>query len=262
VLFVVATASEFRLPTAGMTAEASGATFYNDFIGGFLYIRRHSLLALLITANLLMPLFSFPVQQILVVFAEDVFDRGAGGLGILASVTGVGGLIGAVISANMDARPQKGRLMLLGGIVMGCFLIAFALSPSFWFALVFLAVANIGQMLFMATNNTVITGSVPEEVRGRVMSVTMMSFGLTPLGVIPITIATDLYGAPAAVAGSSLVFLIVIGALFAVSSRLRSVRLDALAVAQLSPSQAAAQVAAGTLSREEADRLTGRIRLD
>lgn len=245
-----------------MKEEATGATFFRDFIGGFVYIRRHSLLALLITASLLMPLFSFPVQQILVVFAEDVFNRGAAGLGILASVTGIGGLIGAVISANMDARPRKGRLMLIGGIVMGVFLVAFALAPSFWFALVFLGSANIGQMLFMATNNTVIMGTVPEEVRGRVMSVTMMSFGLTPLGVIPITIATDLYGARGTIAVSSLIFIVVIGVLFAASSRLRGLRLEAPEAAELSPMQAAALVASGEITREQADRLTGRVPLD
>ena len=261
-LFVLATASEFRLPTLGMKAAPTGASFLADFVGGFSYIRRHSLIALLIFSGVLMPLFSFPVQQVLVVFAEDVFHRGASGLGLLASLSGVGGLVGAIVSANMDRNPNKGHLMLAGGLTMGTLLIAFALAPSFWFALFFLAAANVGQMLFQATNNTVIMGSLPEEVRGRVMSVTQMSFGLMPLGVIPITLATDAYGARGTIAVSSLVMLIALCALFAGVPRLRRLRLEAPAAVELSPTQAAALVAAGTITTEEADRMTGRILLD
>lgn len=89
-----------------------------------------------------------------------------------------------------------------------------------------------------------------------------MSFGLMPLGVIPITLATDAYGARGTIAVSSLVMLIALGALFAGVPRLRRLRLEAPAAVELSPTQAAALVAAGTITTEEADRMTGRILLD
>jgi MFS family permease len=257
-LFALATASELKLPRHGMRARPTGATFFGDFAEGFAYIGRHRLIAVLIFTSLIAPLFGFPVQQILPVFSENVFGTGAIGLGLLASATGIGGLAGAILSANMDRRPEKGLLMLAGGVVMGAFLVAFALTSDFLLALVFLGLANIGQMLFMATNNTLIQATVPEEVRGRVMSVMMMSFGLMPLGVLPISIAADAYGASATVAVSSLLLLVVLGLIFGLSSPLRGLRQEALEQASMSPAQAAALVAEGRLSQEEADRLTGR----
>lgn len=260
-LFMLAVASEFHLPKHGMKAEkARRESFSEEFMGGFRYIWQHPTLRLLIVAALVMPLFGFPVQQMLPVFAKDVFTTpGDDGfrLGMLAAATGVGGLTGAVISANLDNQQQKGRLMLLGGLLMGSFILLFAWSPLFYVALLFLGAMGIGQMLFQATNNTTIQAGLPPEVRGRVMSIMMMSFGLMPLGVLPVTIAADHIGAPASIAISAAMLLAALLLLFAASPRLRNLRLAPMGRSELSPVQAAAMVAEGKITQEEADRLTG-----
>jgi MFS family permease len=197
------------------------------------------------------------VQQVLPVFAVDVFATGATGLGLLAAMSGVGGLIGAVVSANLDSQPAKGRIMLVGGISMGVFLALFALSPSFVLALLSIAAAGIGQMLLMATNNTVIQARVPEDMRGRVNALMLMSIGVMPLSVLPLTAIADVVGAPATIAGSSAILLIVVVALFAAVKPLRDLRMEALAHADLSRAQAAELVAEGKLTQAEADRLSG-----
>ena len=261
-LFGLAVASEFQLPAHGMVAATTGVrrSFREDLFGGFAYISRRPLMRLLIVTGLLMPLFSFPVQQMLPVFAEDVFAgdpfEASTALGILAASTGVGGLAGALIAANLDRAPRKGRIMLIGGVVMGVFLIAFAATDAFIVALLFLALANVGGMLFMTTNNTVIQASVDREVRGRVMSVLLMSFGVMPLGVVPVTVAADAFGAPAAVIGAAAVMLVALLLFFAASARLRGLEIAALGEAALSPAQAARMVAEGRISGEEAERLT------
>jgi MFS family permease len=255
VLFTVAALSELHLPKHGMKPEGPPKSFREDFAGGFQYIARHRMIALLITTGMLIPLFGFPVQQILPVFAEDVFDKGPSGLGVLAAMSGVGGLIGAIISANMDSQPHKGRLMLAGGLFMGTFLLAFAVTPFFGLALIFLALGNVGQMVFNTTNNTAIQANLPPEVRGRVMSVTMMSFGLMPLGVLPLMAAADSIGAQAAVAISSCVLIATMIVLFSLNSTLRGLRLDKAARSSLSPVRAAQLVADGKLTQDEADRL-------
>ena len=255
VLFVVAAASELHLPKHGMKPDGKPKRFKEDFGGGFQYIAQHRTIALLILTGMLIPLFGFPVQQILPVFADDVFDQGAFGLGVLAAMSGVGGLTGAIISANMDGKPQKGHLMLAGGLFMGAFLLAFAVAPFFELALLFLALGNVGQMVFNTTNNTAIQANLPPEVRGRVMSVTMMSFGLMPLGVLPLTAAVDEIGAQAAVAISSCLLIVVMITLFTLNSTLRGLRLDNAVRSSLSPVRAAQLVAEGKLTQAEADRL-------
>lgn len=257
-LFVLAVASEFHLPKVGMGGEVPPVTkFFEDFAAGFRYIAQHRTIAMLLAAGSVIPLLGFPVQMLLPVFAKDVYGMGPSGLGLLATMTGVGGLIGALYSATLDRIAAKGRIMMIGGFAMGTFLVAFALSPWFVGALLFLALANIGQMLFMSTNNTVIQSNLPGEIRGRVMSVMMMSFGIMPFGVLPISLLADQVGAPRAIGASSVVLLVVLGGMFFLTAKLRNLRMEQFATARLSPVQAARLVAQGRLTPEEAARMTG-----
>lgn len=271
VLFAIGILSIIPLPTHGMVSleRAEPKHFVEDLVGGFRFIGRNPLFRLLITAALVMPLFAFPVQQILPVFAEDifggVFSDSAVALGLLMSATGVGGLIGAVFSANIGNYPHKGRLMVVGAAAMTACFAAFAstslwlsVTPAFIMAITLLILGNVGAMLFQVTNNTVIQARVPDEFRGRVMSVMMMSFGTMPLGVVPVTMAADAWGAPAAIIGAQVVGLATVGLIFGISGQLRSLRMENLGRAEMSPAQAAELVAQGKITHEEADRLSGR----
>jgi MFS family permease len=205
-----------------------------------------------------MPLFAFPVIQLLPVVAKDVFSSPDIGLGVLAVAGGVGGLIGSLASASFDNFERKGFLMLIGSLIMAICFIAFAVSPVLVVAAVVLAAGNVGQMIFMTTNNTVIQATVPDEFRGRVMSMLMMSFGISPLGVLPVAVAADTLGVQWAIGLSAVVFLVLVIVVFSVNKRLRNLALSQFEEAELSPAQAAQLVAEGKITREEAARLTGR----
>lgn len=146
--------------------------------------------------------------------------------------------------------------MLFGTVLQGALFVAFAMTPGFVPAMIFLAVGNIGGMLFMTSNNSVIQMRVPEEYRSRVMSVLMMSFGVMPLGVMPMTLAADAVGAPAAVVVSSVLMVAVLAAFFVSSSDLRTLRITPGKRAELSPAHAAALVAEGRITDEQARDLT------
>jgi hypothetical protein len=91
-----------------------------------------------------------------------------------------------------------------------------------------------------------------------VMSVLMMSFGTQPLGVLPLTIAADMFGPQIAVTGLSILVLTVMLSVFTFSTTLRGITLRPLTHADLSPAQAARLVDEGKLTQEEADEITGR----
>lgn len=258
VLFTVATLSILPLPSHGMTGRAaSSEAMLGQLADGFRYIGRTPLIRVLLLSALVMPLFAFPVQLVLPVFALKVYDMDSTALGILMSFAGLGGLIGALLAASLDSVPHKGRLMLIGALLQGGAFIAFALTPLFPVALVLLAAGNVGGMLFMTTNNSVIQTRVPEEFRGRVMAVLMMSFGVMPLGVLPMTIAADAIGAPASVVISSSLMIVTLAAFFISSANLRTLQVMPGRRAELSPAQAAALVAQGKITEEEAAHLTG-----
>ena len=63
---------------------------------------------------------------------------------------------------------------------------------------------GVAQAIYLATNNTLVQLAVPDELRGRVMSVYMTTWGLMPLGALPQGILADWFGAPAVAVGTGL----------------------------------------------------------
>jgi MFS family permease len=225
-LYGLAVVFSFGLPKMPSTARDAKVTFFGDFAGGFSYIRGNALVLGLLLVSTVPVIFMMPYQTLLPVFAEDVWDVGANGLGILQAMSGVGGLAGGLIVANMDKHPQKGRVMFFAAIATGVFLISFALSPSFAIALPMLAGVGLASMIFMTVNNGVITSVIPDHVRGRVMSVMMMSFGLMPLGAVPASIAAEYIGTPTVVAIGGVLMMISVVAFYGLYPQFRT--LDAV----------------------------------
>ena len=182
-------------------------TFFEDFVGGFSYIKRSSVLLGLILFATVPMIFAMPYMTLLPVFADRVWHVGSTGYGILQAASGVGGLAGAFFVANLGSYPKKTRLLLGGALAFGGFLALFALTPWFYLTLVFIALLGFGSMVVTTVNNTAIQLVIPHEVRGRVMSVMMMTFGLMPLGSVPAGIMAERVGAPPVVAVSAGLFV-------------------------------------------------------
>ena len=123
-LLALAAITDTRLPRHGLVGNETPGRMREDLAGGLSYIRSHRAVALLLVGALIVPVFGFPVQAMLPVFADEVFNRGAVGLGLLAAMLGVGGLIGALTSAQMDRQPRKGPLMMIGSGMMAAFMLA------------------------------------------------------------------------------------------------------------------------------------------
>jgi fumarate reductase subunit D len=87
-----------------------------------------------------------------------------------------------------------------------------------------IAMVGLTSMIFMTVNNTVITSIIPDEVRGRVSSVLMMTFGLMPLGVVPATLAAESLGTPVVTAIGAVLLMVTVAAAYLLFPQFR--RLD------------------------------------
>jgi predicted MFS family arabinose efflux permease len=164
-----------------------------------------------------------PFQTLLVVFAEDVWDVGSNGFGALQACAGLGGLIGSIMLAFRGQMRRPRNVMFATLCAFGGTLFLFAISTWFQLALPIVLLADAFASTFTTMNNTTMQLLIPDHVRGRVMSVMMMSFGLQPLGSVPVSAAAEAWGAPAAVAASAVVLLVVTALTFVLSRSLRDV---------------------------------------
>jgi MFS family permease len=106
--------------------------------------------------------------------------------------------------------------------VFGALVVLFAASPWFSVTLGIMAALGFMSMTFTTVNNTVIQMVIPDEVRGRVMSVMMMTFGLMPLGAVPAGIAAQSVGAPPVVAVGAVLFILSTLGIFMANPSLRT----------------------------------------
>lgn len=183
-------------------------------LGGFAYALRERVVLLLLVLSALAAVFARSYQQLLPVFADDIWRVGSRGYGALLAAGGAGALLGAFAMASVKHLHAYGRAMLVSGLGMCALLAAFALSPWFWLGLPLLVLVGFAATVFTTTIATAIQLRVPGELRGRVMSLyTITLIGLPSLGALGVASAARGLGAPLAiVAGAALLLLVLLAA--------------------------------------------------
>ena len=223
----------YGLALAGMigvqrapVADPSSHSMLQNMGQGFRYVAENRLVLVLLFFGLVPMFLVMPFQTLLVVFAEDIWEVGPRGLGILLGASGVGGVIGAAFVAWRSNSTRRLRLMMTSVFAFGLFMMAFALSPWFLLGLPLVFAGSAFQAIYTTLNNTAIQVLIPDSVRGRVSGFLTMSFSLPMLGVAPISALAEVWGAPLAVGLSSLLAVVVATVFYLVSSDLR--RMDIL----------------------------------
>jgi MFS family permease len=148
--------------------------------------------------------FVFPYIQFLSIFARDILEIGAAGMGLLMGASGLGAVAGSLLTAKRRSTSGEGRLNVILTVIYGAFVVGIALSPWVWLSLPCLFVAGAVGAMYMSSNNALIQLRISDEVRGRVMAAYMLTFGLMPLGAMPMGIVADLLSTQAAVAGGAI----------------------------------------------------------
>ncbi|HEX9395718.1 MAG TPA: MFS transporter [Burkholderiales bacterium] len=146
-------------------------------------------------------------------FAREAFHGDSSTLGLLLGAAGFGAVTGM---AYLALRPSvRGLLRVIGwsAAIGGAALVVFALSKTLWTALPALLFIGMGLILTAASTNTVLQSIVPDELRGRVAALYVMSFiGVAPLGALATGWLAQHAGPPATLAGCGLAALAAAGA--------------------------------------------------
>lgn len=243
-LYLLALLAMSRIDRAPPVPATGPRTVFGDILDGLRYVRNDRPVRVLLLLSIVPIMLAMPFQALLVVFSEDVWHTGSRGLGILQGAAGVGGVLGSVIVAAIGDIQRKLRVMMVSLLAFGGTLLLFAMSPWFLLALPFVLLADVFANVFGTVNSTAIQVLIPDEVRGRVMSLMMMTFGLTPLGTLPVSIVAQEYGAPVAVGGAAIVTMGLAVLIYAVSPSLRGIdETSRAALEELPPRLPAAAVA-------------------
>ena len=170
-------------------------------IGEGLAFVAHSrpILAVLIVAAVTMA-FGMSYMTLLPVLADDVFDIGAQGYGLLTTVTGIGALLGGIGMASMGNPRRRGLIFLANSVAFGLFNLLLGVSAWTWIGFAFLAMFGLGAggSLIRVLGQTLALELTPPHLQGRVMAVYHLDRALMPLGAVMGGVLTDAAGAPLA----------------------------------------------------------------
>ncbi len=154
-----------------------------DLADGLRYVRRTPVVLLAVVVVGIVSTVGLNLNVLVPVFAADVLNVGATGFGFLMAATGVGSLISALAIAYLGRSSP--RIMLLGAGILGLLQAVLVVVHLMPVALVCLFGVGFGSIAMAATANTSIQLAVPDDLRGRVMSVYMTVFaGSTPIGAL------------------------------------------------------------------------------
>lgn len=182
-----------KLPSSGRTVSPSRSV-WRDLFGGLHYIRQRPTLVIILLLVLVRVFFGMPYRTLMPKFATDVMGFDAAGLGLLMAGPGVGSLISSLTVASLGDFRRKGRLLLVTGVILGVSLALFVNAPALPLVFLFLVLVGASGNACMVLNNTLVQTNVEDRFRGRVMSVYMLMWGLSPVGTIPAGAVSDLMG--------------------------------------------------------------------
>jgi len=164
---------------------------------GVRYVLSNPLVLSLTGAVGMVNFFGFGFLNLLPAWATDVLHGNVTTNGLLISARGFGALVSALMLASLVRQKIRGKLWMLGSLIMPVALFIFAWVGWVPLSLGILVVIGWSMMLMTNNNNSLIQTEVPDVLRGRVMGVyAMVMNGAYTMGALMTGAIAQSFGAP------------------------------------------------------------------
>lgn len=197
-LYLMALGFALGLTGGAVAASRGSLSVLGEMRESFAVALRLPGLRAVLLVTMVFNLFAWPSASMIPVIAQASLGLDPRGVGLLASMEGIGALAGAAL-VGLIARPGRYPAIYVGGtaVYLGS-LICFALAPGALLAGAALLVTGIGNAGFATMQATLTYLTAPPEVRGRALGVLSTAIGTGLLGFLQIGMLAELLGAPLA----------------------------------------------------------------
>lgn len=209
-LYLVSALTTLLVSVPGSPESASRSGTLSEMRQGFDYAFSHPRVLGLLVLSIIPFLFGMPINTLLPAFNQDILGGHADTLGFLISAMGGGAIVGSVLMAAMGGLRNKGRWLVISALGWGLLTVVFGLSENMLVAVLVMALVGLLSSWNMSLNRGLLQHEVASGMRGRIMSIDMMSHGLMPLGLLPISWIAQSHGVDVALMVSGLAFVLLI----------------------------------------------------
>ncbi|AWN22719.1 MFS transporter [Deinococcus irradiatisoli] len=177
VLYVIAT-----LPFAKRDRGGPRRPMIGDINEGLRYVRATPDIAFTMALVALLSLTAINFNVVIPYFARAVYGLREAGFGAMNAAFGVGAMVGALWQAS---QRDPARNLRLGALILLLGTALFALTPSAVLGSLVLAMCGFGMLTFLISANSTVQLTVPDALRGRVMSLySLVLAGMGPPGAL------------------------------------------------------------------------------
>ncbi|HTV89161.1 MAG TPA: MFS transporter [Stellaceae bacterium] len=175
---------------------------------GFLLVRGDPRLIGTLVVTVIYNVFGWSFTSLIPVIGQDSLHLGAGGIGVLAGMDGIGAFCGALALA-LYARPAQYARLYIGGVFLYLvMLVGFALAPNVPLAGAALLTTGVSNAAFSVMQATLVYLAAPPAMRSRMYGVLAVCIGSGLIGFFGIGVLADAIGAPAATATTGLLGIV------------------------------------------------------
>jgi MFS family permease len=188
---------------------------------GVRFVRRRQVLLGAMALDMFAVIFGGAVAM-LPIYAEEILQVGPRGYGLLTSSQALGAFLTSVVLVALPPVRRTGRALLFAVAAFGISTIVFGLSRSFPLSLLAYGLTGAADQVSVVMRQTTIQLATPDELRGRVSSVSQVFIGASnQLGAVESGFVAALTSATFAVVSGGAGCLAVVGLIAAKMPELR-----------------------------------------
>jgi MFS family permease len=196
--YALSVATALRLQHQNNIAPFMKGAMFAHIIEGLMMARGDKRLVAVLTITVTYNVFGWPFTSMIPVIGQDSLHLAPGGIGILASMTGVGSFIGAAAIA-LWARPRHFTRLYVGAVLSYMtVMMGVALAPEAFLAGGSLLATGLANSGFSVMQATLIYLVAPAAMRSRLYGVLSLCIGSGLLGFVNIGLMAQWFGAPEA----------------------------------------------------------------
>ena len=210
-LQILALAATLRLPASRPVGTARGGSAWANLTLGLRIVAKDAFLSSLILLAVVTNVLVMPYITMMPVFARDELGVGSTGLGLLLASTGLGTVAGALAVAASRRIGSWSIAQVVTAATFAALVLVFALTSNLPLVVLLLFAAGGTSAAFMALAQTALQLRVDDDVRGRVLSIYLATWGMLPFGQLAVGVIAERVGAPLATVSACAVALVGIG---------------------------------------------------
>jgi MFS family permease len=181
-------------------------------LGGLRFVRREQIVLSLLALDFTVVVLG-STEALMPAFARDVLEVGPEGLGLLYAAPAFGAIVGALILGAIGAAWRNITIVLVATAGFGLFILGFGLTTAFPVALLLLFGSGFVDVIGEVMRATIIQLRTPDELRGRVTSLSSIFTGGGPqVGQLHSGVVASLTGPAGAAVIGGIAVLVVAGA--------------------------------------------------